>query len=101
MTYQVGRSEGPRPSFQANGTLNNTVDTQFRAVRDRWPLFAFAHNLGTVGVTRTTPIVYAIGHVRDPLIQLSGIPATNNLRGSYYLTRYTSISDMASRPFFT
>jgi hypothetical protein len=80
--------------------LNNTVDAQFRAINDSWPFFAFAHDLGTISTTAAsiTPIVYAVGHVRDPLAQLLNIPNTNIQRGAYYLTRYNSISDVVGQP---
>ncbi|KAF9782928.1 hypothetical protein BJ322DRAFT_182840 [Thelephora terrestris] len=96
MTYQVGTDTVLRAGFIADGVLNNTVDTQFRAINDSWPVFAFAHDLGVVGSTKTTPVVYTIGYVRDPLVQLSNIPNTNAPRGAYYLTRYSSTSDMVT-----
>jgi hypothetical protein len=49
--------------------LANTQDTNFRAVSDDWPVFAFAKNLGTVSSTATAPVVFSVGHVRDPAIQ--------------------------------
>jgi hypothetical protein len=94
MTYEVGPDTVLRPGFIATGVLNNTVDTQFRAINSSWPVFAFAHDLGVVTTSETTPVVYTIGHVRDPLVQLLNIPNANSLRGAYYLTRYSSIPDM-------
>ena len=96
MIWQVGEADTVRGLFQAAGSLNNTMDQQFRAISDRWPVFAFAHDLGTVGTTKTTPVVYTIGYVRDPLVQLSNIPGVNTVRGPYYLTRYGSIPGMVS-----
>ena len=94
MTYEVGEDTVLRPGFITSGVLNNTVDSKFRAIRDNYPVFAFAHDLGDVGATQTTPVVYTIGYVRDPLVQLLNIPNINSLRGAYYLTRYSSNSDM-------
>ena len=95
-TYQAGPGTVIGPGFLTNGILNNTVDSQFRAINDNWTIFAFAHDLGVVGPTSTTttPIVYTIGYVRDPLVQLLNIPNINSLRGAYYLTRYNSTSDV-------
>ena len=95
-TYQVGQNTVVRPGFITNGVLNNTVDSQFRAIDANWTNFAFAHDLGVVGPTSTTttPVVYNIGYVRDPLVQLLNIPNVNSLRGAYYLTRYNSTSDV-------
>jgi hypothetical protein len=76
------------------------VDPQFRVIQNNWPTVAFAHNLGTVLSTKTPPIVYTIGYVRDPLVQFPNLPNVNNLRGPYYLTRYSSISNMVC-PVYT
>ena len=97
MTWQVGEDTIVRGLFQTAGALNNSMDQQFRAISDRWPVFAFAHDLGTVGTTKTTPIVYTIGYVRDTLVQLSNIPNVNSARGPYYLTRYGSVPGMVCR----
>ena len=75
------------------------MDPQFRAIQNNWPTVAFAHDLGTVLTTKTPPVVYAIGYVRDPLLQLWSLPNVNDLRGSYYFTRYNSVSDMV-RPLY-
>ncbi|KAF9782924.1 hypothetical protein BJ322DRAFT_182136 [Thelephora terrestris] len=96
LTYEVGPDTVLRPGFISSGALNNTVDTQFRAISDMWPVFAFAHDLGVVGSTATTPVVYTIGHVRDPLVQVLNVPNINSLRGSYYLTRYSSTPDLVT-----
>lgn len=94
MTYQAGADNVLRPGFIANGILNNTVDSRFRAVGDMWPVFAFVHDLGVVGATKTTPAVYAVGHAREPLVQLLNIPRINAQRSAYYFTRYNSIPEM-------
>jgi hypothetical protein len=94
MTYQVGVADDVRSLFDTTGVLNNTVDQEFREIGDRWPIFAFAHDLGVVGTTKSTPVVYTIGYVRDILIQLSNIPNVNSMRPPYYLTRYGSVPGM-------
>ncbi|KAF9791272.1 hypothetical protein BJ322DRAFT_439174 [Thelephora terrestris] len=94
LTYQAGAAGVVKPAFQTTGALNNSVDPQFRVIQNNWPTVAFAHNLGTVLSTKTPPIVYTIGYVRDPLVQFPNLPNVNNLRGPYYLTRYNSISNM-------
>ena len=96
VTYQVGENTAVRQGFMTNGSLSNTVDSQFRAIDANWTVFGFGHDLGVVGPTSTmtTPVVYNIGYVRDPLAQLLNIPNVNSLRGSYYLTRYNNTSDL-------
>ena len=100
MTYQIGTDSLVRPQFETTGVLNNTVDQEFRRIGDRWPIFAFAHDLGTVGTTKTDPVVYTVGYVRDTLVQLSNVPNVNSARTPYYLTRYGSIPGMV-RPLYT
>ena len=102
MTYEVDIDTIIRPAFVSTGVLNNTVDSQFSAINasNNWPVFAFSHNLGAVGTTPTSPVVYNIGYVRDPLVQFLNVPNTNSQRGAYYLTRYSDVSDMV-RPLNT
>jgi len=88
MTYQIGPEYLVRPQFETTGVLNNTVDQEFRGILTMMPIFAFAHDLGTISMTKTAPVVYAIGYVRDPLIQLSNIPNVNSVRSPYFLTRH-------------
>ena len=94
MTWQVGEAGVLRALFQTNGAMNNSADTQFRAISDRWPVFAYAHDLGTVGTTKSTPVVYAIGLVRDPLVQIQNLQNVNTMRSPYYVTRYGSVPGM-------
>jgi len=91
MTYLAGRYDN---LFGSTGALNNTVDHD-----DSIPLssqaWAFAHDFGTVGTSETTtPVVYAIGHERDPLVQLSNVPNINGTRHPYYFTRYGDVLGM-------
>ncbi|KAF9653386.1 DUF1793-domain-containing protein [Thelephora ganbajun] len=94
MTYQIGQDTVVRSLFETTGVLNKTVDPQFRAIGDRWPVAAFAYDLGTVGTTKTTPIVSTIGYVRYPLIALLNTSNVNIVRGPYYLTLYGSVPGM-------
>ena len=98
MTWQVDGASFTRGLFEMTGALNNSMDQQFREISDNWPVFAFAHDLGTVGTTKTTPVVYAIGYVRDTLVQLSNIPNVNSARSPYYATRYGSVPGMVRPP---
>ena len=62
---------------------------------NNWPVFAFAHDLGTVS-TATDPVVYAVGHVRDPVVQYVIINNAIQNRSSYFWTRFASIGDAVS-----
>ncbi|EIW82090.1 DUF1793-domain-containing protein [Coniophora puteana RWD-64-598 SS2] len=95
-TYQTGEDTVVRAQFINNGVLANTEDTNFRAVSDDWPVFAFAHDLGTVGTTATAEVLYTVGHVRDPAIQY--IVAGDNFQGRsiYMWTQYSTVADAIS-----
>ncbi|KAI1794379.1 DUF1793-domain-containing protein [Ganoderma leucocontextum] len=94
-TYQTGEDVVVRAQFAANGTLANTQDTAFRAISDRWPVFAFAHDLGAV-TSATVPVVYSIGHVRDPVVQYVILNGGVQARSSYFWTRFSTIGDAIS-----
>lgn len=100
MTYQVGNADDVRPLFESTGVLNNTVDTEFREIGERWPVFAFTHDLGIVGTSKATPIVYTIGYARAPIVQILNAPSPTSLRYPYYLTRYSDVPSMV-RPLGT
>ncbi|EJF56480.1 hypothetical protein DICSQDRAFT_93645 [Dichomitus squalens LYAD-421 SS1] len=91
-TYQTGQDIVVRAEFINNGVLNNTQDTQFRAVNDNWPVFAFAHDFGTV-TAATTPVVYSVGHARDPAIQYVTVNNGRMALSSYFWTRYSTMAD--------
>ncbi|RPD78548.1 DUF1793-domain-containing protein [Lentinus tigrinus ALCF2SS1-7] len=95
-TYQTGQDILVRAQFITNGTLANTQDTAFRAVSNNWPVFAFAHDLGTVSAAATDPVVYAVGHIRDPVVQYIIVNNAIQNRSSYFLTRFASIGDAIS-----
>lgn len=49
LTHQSGADTDVRSQFINNGSLANTQDTNFRAIDDAYPVFAFAKDLGKVG----------------------------------------------------
>ncbi|EPQ55448.1 DUF1793-domain-containing protein [Gloeophyllum trabeum ATCC 11539] len=93
-TYQTGEDTLVRSYFLANGTLPGTQDTAFRAVSDRWPVFAFAHDLGTVDEGGVGPVMFAVGHVRDPAVEyvVGGAGGSQN-RSLYFWSQYDSVDD--------
>ncbi|KAG0709752.1 hypothetical protein DFH29DRAFT_978606 [Suillus ampliporus] len=83
VTYQTGQDAVVRAQFINNGVLANTEDTNFRAVNDDWPVFAFAHDLGTVLITATDPVIYTVDDVYQP-------------RSVYFWSAYSSVADLIS-----
>ncbi|KAG9084624.1 hypothetical protein FS749_005086, partial [Ceratobasidium sp. UAMH 11750] len=85
-----------RAAFIKQGALDNSQDTQYRAISDRWPVFAFARDIGSTTNSAANPLVFAVGHVRDPLVQY--VVAGNKLeeRHPYWLSKYPNATDMIS-----
>ena len=71
-----------------NHSLLNTLDTNFRAISDAWPVFAFSVDLGTV-TTNSNPAVFAIGHLREQIGQVNGV------RYPYFASQY-AVDDVVS-----
>lgn len=97
-TYQTGQDIVVRAQFINNSVLTNALDTDFRAVQDRFPVFALAEDLGMV-TDASEPVVFSIGHFRDPVA--SYIVAENEfeLRSSYFLSAHSSIDDAVRHTF--
>ena len=99
LTYQAGQDIVVRAQFINNGVLANTEDTNFRAVSDDWPVFALAHDLGTVAASEASPtVVYALGHVRDPAIQYIIADNGRQDRSLYFWSQYASVADIVRSP---
>ena len=85
-----------RAQFINNGVLANTFDTNFRAISDQWPVFAFTHDLGTVSGTGDA-VVFTIGHVRDPAVEYIVAGGAYQARSLYSWSAYPSgIEQMVS-----
>ncbi|KII95062.1 hypothetical protein PLICRDRAFT_48031 [Plicaturopsis crispa FD-325 SS-3] len=95
VTYQTGEDTVVRAQFIKNGKLANTQDTNFRAIQDQWPVFGFAHDLGTVNSTGTA-VLFSVGHVRDPAIQYVVAGGGTQDRSVYFWSQYSSVADVIS-----
>ncbi|KAJ4001761.1 hypothetical protein F5050DRAFT_1721221 [Lentinula boryana] len=94
-TYQTGQDIIVRAQFINNGVLANTQDTNFRAVSNDWPVFGLAHNLGSVGSTASAPVVYSVGHIRDPALEYVVVGGTQ-ARSVYFWSEYSTPADVIS-----
>ncbi|KAI0832343.1 DUF1793-domain-containing protein [Trametes gibbosa] len=94
-TWQNGQDTVVRAQFISNGKLANTRDTAFRAVSDRWPVFAFAHDLGSV-TGATAPVVFSVGHVRDPAVQYIVANDGRQNRSLFFWTRFLTVASAIS-----
>lgn len=100
MTYQTGQDAVVRAQFVNYGVLSNAEDTNFRAISHDWPVFAFAHDLGTVSIAATDPLIYTVGHVRDPAIQYIIANNVYQPRSVYFWSAYSSVADLVRKYFF-
>ncbi|PCH43428.1 hypothetical protein WOLCODRAFT_36245, partial [Wolfiporia cocos MD-104 SS10] len=92
VTYQTGRDQDVRGTFESNGSLLDTQDTNFRAISDDFPVFAIAVNLNTISST-ANPVVWALGYVRNPVIEYTTPTGESQPRYPYWATQYSSVSD--------
>ncbi|KAK7060514.1 hypothetical protein VNI00_001279 [Paramarasmius palmivorus] len=92
VTYQTGEDVTLRTGFIRDGRLNNTQDNNFRAISDRWPVFGFAHDLGSV-TSSSKPVVIALGHVRDPVIEYIIANGELQRRSPYFLSQFSQVDD--------
>ncbi|KAI0796743.1 DUF1793-domain-containing protein [Abortiporus biennis] len=96
VTFQTGEDTVVRAQFINNAVLLNTQDSEFRAVSDRWPVFAFARDLGTVSASPSPEVVFSIGHARDPAIEYIIANGALQQRSSFFWSQFSSIADAIS-----
>jgi Domain of unknown function (DUF5127)/Domain of unknown function (DUF4965)/Domain of unknown function (DUF1793)/Domain of unknown function (DUF4964) len=90
LTYQSGRDATVRNRFIQTGKLGDSDDTDYRAIDDDWPVFAFVHDLGTVAKTAQS-VSYSIGHARTPSINYQG-----SQLAAWWSRYWSSAEDMAA-----
>ncbi|OAA39424.1 glutaminase GtaA [Metarhizium rileyi] len=71
VSYKIGADVDVRGQFLKQGTLDNQVDNQFRAVSDRWPVFALSRDLGIVQ-GNWAETIFTIGVAQQDSIQWVG-----------------------------
>lgn len=67
MSYQAGNALAVRWNWISNRTLTNTIDRSFRGWGQGSPVYAFAHDLGSISGTES--VTYTVGSVQDPAIR--------------------------------
>ena len=71
LTFQSGSNSTRRPEFAANGTLANVNDTNYPAINDSFPTFAFAKDLGKVCATPMSTL-FTVGLAQQEAIMFDG-----------------------------
>ncbi|QRV86933.1 glutaminase GtaA [Ceratobasidium sp. AG-Ba] len=93
LSYATGQNSVIRAQFISSGSLGNSQDIAFRAISDRWPVFAFARDIGSTSDSSANPVGFAVGHVRDPLITYIVAGNTMQDRHPYWLSKFATVSD--------
>ncbi|KAH8839872.1 hypothetical protein MCOR27_003049 [Pyricularia oryzae] len=76
LTHKNGHSYNEtRQQFLEDGRLNNTKDTNYRAVNESWPVFAFSKDFQIVQSYDIVETVYTLGLSQNQVINFQG--ATN------------------------
>jgi hypothetical protein len=92
LTHQSGSDVDVRGAFEKNGKLDNTNDTNFRAIQDSFPVFGFSNDLGSI--TATTKLVYTLGLTQDLAVQFDGsdgVVSVPSLWKSYFATELDAV----------
>lgn len=71
LTVQSGADSTVRGAFINSGRLDNSQDPNFRPIQQRWPVFGFAIDLGSVS-SRSKSTLFTIGLLQKPAIQFLG-----------------------------
>ena len=74
LMFQSGQDSIVRGQFVSQGALTGDNDTNYRAINNRYPVFAYSLNLGSVGTAATAPWTLTLGQVRDPAVSYQGQP---------------------------
>ena len=100
LTWQNNADVVCRSTFANTSALQNTSDSTFRAVNERWPVFSIAVDVGSVGSAASDPVVWTLGVVRNPsifTIQYTGETSQAEYRSAYYWSNFSSAIDVVSR----
>ncbi|KAJ5341114.1 hypothetical protein N7541_010238 [Penicillium brevicompactum] len=89
--YQSGSDTDVRRTFASTGTVDNSNDNKFRAIHDRWPVFAFSQsfNLGHSSSSYSDSVTFTLALIQDPVIQYAssrGLTLMRPLWESWYPT---------------
>ncbi|KAF2838247.1 glutaminase GtaA [Patellaria atrata CBS 101060] len=95
-TYQSGPDVDVRGAFTDDGKLKNSKDEDFRAINDRWPVFAFAVDLSSVDSSGSSAL-FSIGLCQEQAVQFS---SRNGYGPSPALWKSYFEDDLAALSFF-
>ncbi|KAK5685018.1 hypothetical protein LTS10_003093 [Elasticomyces elasticus] len=92
IAHEAGTSGLLRQRFARNSTLHNTIDSEFRGIMDKEPVFAFSKHFNLSSNTSTTKedsVLFTLTHVQNPVVQFAserGLTYMRPLWESYFPT---------------
>ena len=93
LTSQSGADRDVRGAFMKNGTLANSRDTNFRPIKQDWPVFGFSVDLGGVG-SHPTSTLFTIGLLQRNAVQFLGAKGVQSLPAlwtSYFASENSAV----------
>lgn len=94
LSFQSGTDKVVRGAFQSSGKLANMKDTNYRAISQDWPVFAYVSDFGTVQ-RETHSTLYTIGLYQEEAIQFVGSSGQVQLP-SLWTSYFSSETDAVS-----
>ncbi|EMC99870.1 hypothetical protein BAUCODRAFT_63305 [Baudoinia panamericana UAMH 10762] len=96
LTFQSGEDVTVRGQFTSSGKLNNTEDTNYRAINDAYPVYSFAVDLGSVG-SSVVESVFTLNLAQENSIQFQNANGIQSL-ATYWTTSYSD--ELSALTFF-
>ncbi|EUC29373.1 hypothetical protein COCCADRAFT_106682 [Bipolaris zeicola 26-R-13] len=94
LTYMSGADVKVRETFNNSGKLDNSQDSNFRAINDQWPVFAYSLDFQKVGSEAKNQL-FTIGVCQDDAIQFlgaGGLTTLPSLWKSYFADDLSALS---------
>lgn len=106
ISWQISSSDPQRTAAANETTLTDSAESTFHAVGDPFDVLGIMVDVGSVSSTPTDPLVYAVGVVRDPVVQYMNKQVQLETRSSYFWGTYSNVHDlvrsaMPMRPYFS
>ncbi|KAJ0109163.1 hypothetical protein J7T55_002355 [Diaporthe amygdali] len=92
VTWKIGSDTAVRGQFESNHTLDNTKDTNFRAINSDWPVFAFSKDLGSVSASETG-VLFTVGLSQDSVVNYQGNSTSATALSGVWKSAYSSAED--------
>ena len=93
VSHEAGESALLRQHFARKGALRNKMDSTFRKMMEKEPVFGFSHsfvmNSTTPRAAQTQSLLLTVAHIQDPVVQFAsarGMTMMRPLWMSYFLS---------------